>query len=68
MSTIPKKFYHGDSQPCARTVGQLKKILAELPNDLPPEAGFGAAVQAVVYNHGKDDMHLELQEFEDEDE
>jgi hypothetical protein len=66
-TTIHKKFYKAGNHPSARTVGQLKAILQELPDDLRIEAGFGAAVQAIVYNHGQPDMHLELVEHEDED-
>jgi hypothetical protein len=64
---IPKKFYKAGNHPFACRVGELKAILEELPDDLRIEAGFGAAVMAVVYNHGQPDMHLELVEYEDED-
>lgn len=33
-NSIPKKFHNGDSQPKANTVGELKAILAQLPDDL----------------------------------
>lgn len=60
---IPEKFYKAEKpHPKARSVGQLKKILAELPDKLRVESSFGKYVQVVVYNHGKKDMHLELEE------
>jgi len=60
---IPEKFYKaGKSHPKAKTVGALKKILAELPDKLRVEGDFGEAIEAVVYNHGTKDMHLEFQE------
>ncbi len=32
---IPKRFYHGEHQrPRARTIGELKELLAQLPDDL----------------------------------
>jgi len=40
----------------------LKAILQELPDDLPIEFGFGEAVQLVVFNHNKEDMHLSFEE------
>ena len=62
---IPKKYYKGDNHPIARTVGELKAALSELPNELRVEAGFGEAMQLVVYNHGSDDEHLEIIEHSD---
>ncbi len=59
---IPEKFYKGSKHPTARTVGQLKKILAELPDSLPIESGFEKRVELVVYNHGQSDQHLEIRE------
>jgi hypothetical protein len=59
---IPKKFYHGDNQPVAETVGQLKKLLAELPDHLPIKAGFSNEAQVVVYNHKQSDVHVSIQE------
>ena len=46
---INKKFYRGGSKPRANTVGELKKILNELPEDLildPYENGCSV----IVYN------------------
>jgi len=66
--SIPRKYYKRDKHPTARTVGELKAALAELPDDLRVEAGFGEAMELVVYNHGTDDEHLEIREHdEDED-
>ena len=62
MKPIPEKFYKGDKHPTARTVGQLKKILAELPDSLTIESDFGDDVELVVYNHGESDQHLEIRE------
>lgn len=66
--SIPTKYHKGDKHPTARTVGELKAALAELPDDLRVEAGFGEAMELVVYNHGSDYEHLEIREHdEDED-
>ncbi|MEN9635057.1 MAG: hypothetical protein RL077_3461 [Verrucomicrobiota bacterium] len=54
------------NHPTARNVRQLKKLLAELPDDLPVSDGWGKPPQLIVYNHGKDDMHLQLAEGDDE--
>jgi hypothetical protein len=67
MKTIPKKFYHGDSQPTARNVGELKAILNELPDELRIDGGWGNPAQVLVYNHGKPDMHLSFEEAEESD-
>ena len=48
---IHDKFCRGSAKPIAQTVGELKEILNELPNDLPVmEQEGGAAL--VVYNVG----------------
>jgi hypothetical protein len=64
--SIPKKFYRGDNRCTARTVGEIKDLLAELPDDLPVQAPFGEPVQLIVYNHGRPDMHLEVVEADEE--
>lgn len=65
---IPKKFYnvkHGP-HPVANTVGELKAILDELPDDLPVER-YGVGMQCIVYNINSD-AHLAIEESEgDED-
>jgi hypothetical protein len=33
-NSIPKQFYNGDNQPKANTVGELKALLAQLPDEL----------------------------------
>lgn len=39
---IPPEFYREElDKPVAATVGELRKKLAELPDDLPVELGFG---------------------------
>ena len=65
--SIPTKYYKGDKHPTACTVGELKAALAELPDDLRVEAGFGEAMELVVYNHGTDDEHLEIREHDDDE-
>lgn len=68
MKTIPDKFYKGDNHPCAHTVRQLKKLLAELPDNLPVHHTWGQGPELVVFNHGQDSMHLEIGEpLEDND-
>lgn len=62
-SQVPRKFSHGQDHPIARTVGELKALLAELPDDLPlmledSEEGL----EAVVYNVGSDDAFFGLRE------
>lgn len=64
---IPTKFYKQGKHPTARTVGELKAILTELPDDLRIEAGFSSTVELVVYNHGTDDQHLEITEHDEDD-
>jgi hypothetical protein len=63
---IPKKFYHGDDPPTAYTVGELKKVLDELPNDFPIMQGYESGVMVVVYNFGHEDVHLEFEEIEED--
>jgi len=46
---IPKKFYRGDNKPRANTVGELKKIINELPDDLPLDPHENGC-SVVVYN------------------
>jgi hypothetical protein len=70
---IPKKYYKScEEHPTASSVGELKSLLAELPDNLPIESGWGTPVRLVVYNHGKPSQHLELVEpydpFDEDDE
>lgn len=62
---VPKKFYHGDNHPTAFTVGELKKVLNELPDNFPIMQGFESGVMIVVYNYNQEDVHLEFKELED---
>lgn len=63
--SIPKKFYHADEEhPIALTVGELKKVLAELPDTLFIQQGFGEGAQVVVYNHGAPDEQVSFEEAE----
>lgn len=64
---IPAKFCQGPF-PVARNVGELKAILAELPDTLAVEGSFEPAVSLVVYNHGEPDMHLQIQDLMEDDE
>ena len=62
--TIAEKFYKDGAKPkpIAYDVGELKKLLSELPDDLPIELSFGEGVELVVYNHGHPSMHLSFVE------
>lgn len=66
---IPEKFYLDKlEQPIASTVGELKKALSELPDDLRVTSGWDKPVVLAVWNHGTHDEHLEFgepEEFED---
>jgi hypothetical protein len=48
--------------PLVRTVGDLKALLAQLPDALPVYAGFTDAAQPRWYNVGDSDEHLEIEE------
>jgi len=63
---IPQKFYKAGRHPSASTVGQLKALLAELPDDLAVRCSWGKPAELVVFKHGSDDMHLGLCESDDE--
>lgn len=49
---IPEKFYRGGKQPKASTVGQLAKILAELPQNLK----LDEPLAVVVFNYTAKDL------------
>jgi hypothetical protein len=62
---VPEKFYKGDiDKPQAQNVGDLKKLLDELPNHLKIEQGFDKGVTLVVFNIRKNNPHLSFQENE----
>lgn len=63
-ASIPEKFYKGDKQPIARNVGQLKKLLNELPDTLQIRCSFSKCVQLVVFNYKYSDIHLGLQDLD----
>ncbi|MFA5340164.1 MAG: hypothetical protein WC332_00160 [Clostridia bacterium] len=63
---IPEKFYRGDDHPKAYTVGELKKVLSELPDDFPIMQCFEEGVMIVVYNYNQEDVHLEFEEIEED--
>lgn len=59
---IPLKFYSAEHEaPKASTVGDLKAILAELPDDLRIDMGFGEIAELYVFNLGTDDEHLSIE-------
>lgn len=63
MSEVPKKFRRGDmAHKCVfKTVGELKELLAELPDDLPFQQAFADEVQTLrVVNHGDDTVHCAI--------
>jgi len=64
---INEKFYRlgTEGHPKIYTVGELKEILGELPDDLPIKQGFGDGVMLIVYNHDDGEDHLEFEEIED---
>jgi len=60
---ISRKFYHTDEEaPVAETVGDLIKILGELPRSLKIKQGFGEGVECSVLNYGDNDCFLEFEE------
>lgn len=63
LNQIPEAYFKGDEHPIARTVGDLKKLLNDLPDELRIEASFGDNVCLVVYNtsekyHKPHEAHL----------
>ena len=68
---LPEKFYRkadGTGYPVlAYTVGELKKVLEELPDDIPIQQGFEEGVHVVVYNALHEDIHLEFEEIDYDD-
>jgi hypothetical protein len=62
---VPEKFYKGDiDKPQAQNVGDLKKLLDELPDHLNIEQGFDKGVTLVVFNIRNRNPHLSFQENE----
>lgn len=66
--SIPSKFIRTSSYPTAKTAGQLRSILSELPDDLPVRVScqFGGSVAVVVYNYGTDSVHAAIEEHDDD--
>lgn len=64
---IPERFYKGNDQPQARTVGEMKTLLDELPDSLPLCCGFQGACQLVVYNVSTGSPFLSFQELDEDD-
>jgi hypothetical protein len=67
---IPSRFYEEreDNFPIAETVGDLKRFLDFLPDDLPLGCGASDSVQLRVYDHDSKNVVLELEEVEPDDE
>ena len=68
---IAEKFYKWKMRaPIARNVRELRRLLAELPDNLPINQGYtqagGAAL--VVYNIKEPTMHLAFEESEEDEE
>jgi len=65
---IPERFYRnlpGTGFPVgAYTVGELKEVLNELPDDLEIRQGFDSGVQVTVFNVGYDNTHLSFEDYE----
>lgn len=62
---IPDKFFKSKhQQPTACTVGELKRVLAELPDTLAVTGDFSEAVELVVFNRGREDEHLEIRDHD----
>lgn len=61
------RFPDGSRRLPVSTVGDLKKALASVPDDLPIKASFGDAVDAVLYNIDWEDAHLYFSETEEGD-
>ena len=68
---IKKKFYKGE-HPVALNVGELKKIIKELPDDLAIKTTWADGVALVVFNIDEDgsnpcmdERHLSFQSTED---
>lgn len=50
-TTIPSKYWKADEQhPMAKTVGELRQLLDELPDDLPLDAATSDGLSLIVYN------------------
>ena len=62
--TIPKKYWNGENHPQASTVGELKKLLNDLPDGLPVNP-HDNGVSLVVYNISLKNTHLEFEEASD---
>ena len=50
-TTIPSKYWKADEQhPMAKTVGELRQLLNELPDDLPLDSDTSDGISLIVYN------------------
>ena len=64
-SKIPEKYCKRNiNKPRAYTVKELRKLLKQLPNNLPIEQGFEGGVMLIVYNVSRGNPHLEFIEVE----
>ena len=66
-SKIPEKFYKSPEEKIGqvKTLGALKKLLAELPDSMPLQMGSGCGIIPMVFNHGQATMHLSFEEADD---
>lgn len=62
---IPEPFYRGENHPRAKTVGQLKKLLDQLPDALPVGNLCDSGTVLVVFNRSRPDIHLSFESTED---
>lgn len=75
MKRIPKRFYHGDEKPVAKTVGELIELLKQIPPELQLTL-YRKGLQVIVYNisypaGGPSPIHVGFDEdydIDDEDE
>ena len=70
---LPQKFYRkadGTGYPVlAYTVGELKKVLEDLPDDIPILQDDEPGLHVVVYNAAYESIHLEFEknDYSDDD-
>lgn len=65
IGNIPEDFYRGDNHPVVQNVGELKKQLEKLPNDLLIQCGCEDGAAIIVYNVTSGNPVLEFTEVEE---